>query len=198
MLATRHDPPFFRRPLVLLLTLLILAGTIAAADKKGPSDLVFIGAKVYPSPSAAPIENAVIVIRDGKIVDIGPDGRVKAPKGVPFIDCGGKVITAGFWNSHVHFTEDVWNGAASAPVAKLEPHMQTMLTSWGFTSVFDIGSNPRDTVPLRERVDSGEILGTEDLHHRRQYLPRERNSCLRSPGHSQAADTTGSGNAGGR
>ena len=159
MLATRHDPPFFRRPLVLLLTLLILAGTIAAADKKGPSDLVLIGAKVYPSPSAAPIENAVIVIRDGKIVDIGPDGRVKAPKGVPFIDCGGKVITAGFWNSHVHFTEDVWNGAASAPVAKLEPHMQTMLTSWGFTSVFDIGSDPRNTVPLRERVNSGEILG---------------------------------------
>jgi imidazolonepropionase-like amidohydrolase len=159
MLATRHDPPFFRRPLLLLLTLLILAGTIAAADKKGPSDLVLIGAKVYPSPSAAPIENAVIVIRDGKIVDIGPDGRVKAPKGVPFIDCGGKVITAGFWNSHVHFTEDVWNGAASASVAKLEPHMQTMLTSWGFTSVFDIGSDPRNTVPLRERVNSGEIPG---------------------------------------
>ena len=68
--------------------------------------------KSTPSPTAAPIENAVIVIRDGKIAEIGPDGRVKAPKGVPFIDLGGKVITAGFWNSHVHFTEAVWNGAA--------------------------------------------------------------------------------------
>ncbi len=138
---------------------MILGGTLAAADKKGPSDLVLIGAKVYPSPTAAPIENAVIVIRDGKIVDIGPDGRVKAPKGIPFVDCGGKVITAGFWNSHVHFTEDVWNDAASAPATKLEPHMQEMLTRWGFTSVFDIGSNPYHTIPLRQRVDAGEIPG---------------------------------------
>ena len=159
MLSTRHDPSLLKRTLLLVLALIAFVGTIAAAEKKAPSDLVIIGAKVYPSPTAAPIDNAVIVIRDGKIVDIGPDGRVKAPKGIPFVDCGGKVITAGFWNSHVHFTEDVWNGAASAPVTKLEPHMQEMLTSWGFTSVFDIGSNPHDTVPLRDRVDSGEISG---------------------------------------
>ena len=25
--------------------------------------------------------------------------------------------------------------------------MQEMLTSWGFTSVFDIGSDPRNTIP---------------------------------------------------
>ena len=159
MLATKHDPSPFHRTLLLLIVLLVLVGGIAGADKKAPSDLVLVGAKVYPSPTAAPIDNAVIIIRDGKIADIGPDGRVKAPKGIPFVDCGGKVITAGFWNSHVHFTEDFWNGAATAPVSKLEPHMQEMLTSWGFTSVFDIGSDPRNTVPLRDRVDSGEIPG---------------------------------------
>ena len=131
----------------------------AHAGTKPPSDLVLVGAKVYTSPTAAPIENAVIVIRDGKIAEIGPDGRVKAPKGVPFIDMGGKVITAGFWNSHVHFTEAVWSGAGTAPAAKLEPHMQEMLTRWGFTTVFDIGSNPYDTLALRKRVDAGEIAG---------------------------------------
>ena len=69
------------------------------------------------------------------------------------------MITAGFWNSHVHFTEAVWNGAGSAPADKLEPHMQEMLTRWGFTTVFDIGSNPYDTLALRKRVDAGEIPG---------------------------------------
>ena len=158
MLATRHAPSFFYRTFLSFLASLLFAGTVLAADKAG-SDIVLVGAKVYPSPTASPIDNAVIVIRDGKIAEIGPDGRVKAPKGIPFIDCGGKVIMAGFWNSHVHFTEDVWNGAASTPVTKLEPHMQEMLTSWGFTSVFDIASDPRNTIPLRERVDSGEIPG---------------------------------------
>ena len=152
----RSDRPILLALLVLV-PLFILAS--ARAGTKAPSDLVLIGAKVYTSPGAAPIENAVIIIRDGKIAEIGPDGRVKAPKGVPFIDLGGKVITAGFWNSHVHFTEAVWSGAASAPADKLEPHMQEMLTRWGFTTVFDIGSNPYDTLPLRKRVDAGEILG---------------------------------------
>ena len=48
---------------------------------------------------------------------------------------------------------------ASTPAAKLEPHMQEMLTRWGFTTVFDIGSNPNDTLALRKRVDAGEIAG---------------------------------------
>lgn len=155
----RRGPFILLQPLLLALPLLLLAGTILAADKPSSGDLVLVGAKVYPSPTAVPIENAIIVIRDGKIAEIGPDGRVKAPKGVPFIDLGGKVITAGFWNSHVHFTEAVWKGAAAASPDLLEPHMQEMLTRWGFTTVFDIGSDPRDTLALRRRVDAGEIAG---------------------------------------
>jgi len=56
-------------------------------------------------------------------------------------------------------TEDVWHDAATAPAARLEEHMQTMLTKWGDTTVFDIGSFPQDTLALRRRVESGEIAG---------------------------------------
>lgn len=152
----RSDQPILLA--IFLLLPLFLLGR-AHAGSKPASDLVLIGAKVYTSPTAPPIENAVIIIRDGKIAEIGPDGRVKAPKSVPYIDLGGKVITAGFWNSHVHFTEAVWSGAGSAPADKLESHLQEMLTRWGFTTVFDIGSNPYDTLALRQRVDAGEIPG---------------------------------------
>jgi hypothetical protein len=34
-------------------------------------DLAVVGAKVYPSPTASPVDNATIVIRAGKIVTIG-------------------------------------------------------------------------------------------------------------------------------
>ena len=76
------------------------------------------------------------MVRDGKIAEIGKRGQVKAPKSVPCHRLGGKVVTAGFWNSHVHFTEAVWSGAGKAPADKLEPHMQEMLTRWGFTTVW--------------------------------------------------------------
>src|SRR3546814_290863 len=34
-----------------------------------------------------------------------------------------------------------------------------MLVRYGFTSVVDTGSDPRDTGPLRARIESGEIAG---------------------------------------
>jgi len=144
----------------LLLALLTWTGIVYCQQKPADSsDLALVGAKIYPSPMAAPIEDSVVLVHEGKIAAIGKRGQVKLPKAVRTIDCKDKVITAGFWNSHVHFTEPVWSGAASAPADKLEQHMQEMLTSWGFTTVFDIGSNPYDTLPLRKRVDSGEVPG---------------------------------------
>ena len=75
------------------------------------------------------------------------------------IDCTGKTIVAGFWNSHVHFTEAVWRSAASGPAAPLTAHMQEMLTRWGFTTVWDLGANPDNSLPLRRRVNAGEVPG---------------------------------------
>jgi imidazolonepropionase-like amidohydrolase len=123
------------------------------------TDLVLTGGTVYANSKAAPLRNAVIVIYDGKIESIGTQGEVHGRHSAQVIDCTGKFIVAGFWNSHVHFTEDAWNGAANAPSAKLEAHMHEMLTRWGFTSVFDIGSFPDNTLALRKRVEKGEVPG---------------------------------------
>ena len=75
------------------------------------------------------------------------------------IDCSGKTIVAGFWNSHVHFTEAVWRDAGNAPAAPLTAHMQEMLTRWGFTTVWSLGSDPDNSLALRRRVYADEILG---------------------------------------
>ena len=159
MRETRHDAVLFLRLALVIVFVLAAAGISACADQNPAPDIAFVGGKVYLSPTAPPTEDAVIVVRDGKITEIGKHGQVRVPKSAQVIDCTGKVITAGFWNSHVHFTESVWTKAAAAPVDKLEPHMQEMLTRWGFTTVWDIGSNPYDTLALRKRVDNGEIPG---------------------------------------
>jgi dihydroorotase-like cyclic amidohydrolase len=124
--------------------------------------MALVHARVYPSPKAQPIENATILIHDGQIVAVGPATKVRPAqlsRTVRVIDCKGRVVTAGFWNSHVHFTEPEWNDAEHAPAARLEQHMQRMLTAWGFTTVFDIGSNPNNTLALKKRVELHEVLG---------------------------------------
>jgi len=122
-----------------------------------PGDLALVNGKVYPTPQANPILDANVIIHNGRIVAVAKDADI--PKSAYVVECAGRVIVAGFWNSHVHFTEDAWHDAANAPAAKLEEHMQAMLTKWGDTTVFDIGSFPQDTLALRKRVESGEIAG---------------------------------------
>jgi imidazolonepropionase-like amidohydrolase len=121
--------------------------------------LALVGATVYSSPAAAPTPDAVVVMSGGVISGIGKRPEVQIPKDARVIDCAGKIIVAGFWNSHVHFTDPTWRNAASAPPALLETHMQEMLTRWGFTTVWDLGSDPSNSLALRARVDSGEVAG---------------------------------------
>jgi hypothetical protein len=66
------------------------------------SDLALVGAKIYPSPTEPPIENGSILMHQGQILAVGPAHAIKIPRGATIIDCKGLIVTAGFWNSHVH------------------------------------------------------------------------------------------------
>ncbi|MGA7919577.1 MAG: amidohydrolase family protein [Candidatus Acidiferrales bacterium] len=125
-------------------------------------DFALEGGRIYRSPTATPMDNAVVLIRNGQITAVGKRGEVKVSKSTQAIDCSGKFIVAGFWNSHVHF-ENGWDDAATVPADTLESHMQEMLTRWGVTTVWDLGSEPANTLALRRRVESGEVPGAQIL-----------------------------------
>jgi imidazolonepropionase-like amidohydrolase len=142
---------------------IILGFAVLPTSADNAQYLALVGATVYSSPMAAPLPDAVVLISGGTMTDVGKRAEVKIPKGARIIDCAGKTIVAGFWNSHIHLTEAVWNNAGSAPAAALEKHMQEMLTRWGFTTVWDLGSDPNNSLALRRRVESGEVPGPKIL-----------------------------------
>lgn len=144
-------------------TLVLGLVSIASVGIADAETLVLRGGNVYTSPDAAPLANAVVVATDGVISAVGSASDVQIPGGVRVIDCAGKTIVAGFWNSHVHFTQAIWQHAGTAPAAPMTAHMQEMLTKWGFTTVWDLGSDPRDSLELRRRVNAGEIPGPNIL-----------------------------------
>jgi imidazolonepropionase-like amidohydrolase len=120
-------------------------------------DLAITNAKVYASSAAEPATSTTILIRSGKITAVGT--RVAIPPGTTTLDGKDCVVLPGFWNAHVHFMEPKWNNVAQLPAEQLTLQMQQMLTHSGFTTVVDTGSDPRNTLPLRRRVESGEVLG---------------------------------------
>jgi imidazolonepropionase-like amidohydrolase len=145
-----------------LLFLLFLLHAVTTPAQTQPS-LALVSGTIYTSPTATPLQDAVVLSSGGTITAVGKRSEIQIPKDARVIDCTGKTIVAGFWNSHVHFTEPIWNSPANAPAAPLERHMQEMLTRWGFTTVWDLGSTPPDTLTLRRRVEAGEILGPRML-----------------------------------
>jgi imidazolonepropionase-like amidohydrolase len=162
------------------LALVVVVRPGSAQSPAQARDLALVGGRVYPSPTSTPIDHAIVLIHNGRIAAIGASGAVRPPAGATVIDCAGKFVTAGFWNSHVHFT-DGWDSAAVAPAVRLDAKLQAMLTRWGFTTVWDLGSDPGNTLVLRRRIESGEVPGPRILmagslfpeHGHPVYLPAD-------------------------
>src|SRR5688500_16593531 len=72
--------------------LAVLALIPAAA---GAQTIAITGGRVFPV-SGAPIENATVLMRDGKIVAVGAD--VAIPEGAQRIDAAGRWVTPGIFN----------------------------------------------------------------------------------------------------
>ncbi|MGA3211288.1 MAG: hypothetical protein ABSD20_08260, partial [Terriglobales bacterium] len=64
-----------------ILFIAILLGLLRmVAMALGAPELALDGGKVYPSATAAPINNAVVLIRNGQIVAVGTRDNVKVSK----------------------------------------------------------------------------------------------------------------------
>jgi imidazolonepropionase-like amidohydrolase len=150
----------------------LLAATAGIGATANAQTLALVGGKIYASPEAMPLDDAVVVTSNGVIAAIGSPSDVQIPSDARVVDCTGKTVVAGFWNSHVHFSQEVWKNAGSAPAAPLQEHMREMLTRWGFTTVWDLGSDARNTMPLRRRVDAGEVPGPA-IHLAGSVFPRD-------------------------
>lgn len=117
-----------------------------------------VGATIYVSPAEEPIRDGVVLVQGGEIVAAGARALVEIPRGAETLDCAGCTITAGYWNSHVHFFERKWADAAAIPAAELARQLENF-TRYGFTAVFDLSSAWENTRRLRDRIESGEVAG---------------------------------------
>ena len=142
---------------------LLVALLLGLSTSGFASDLALVGAKIYRSPTEAPIEDGTILVHDGRIRAVGPRTNIKVPQDASVIDCKGLVVTAGFWNSHVHILTPGLLHAEKLSPEQITSQLEEMLTRWGFTTVFDIASVLQNTNIIRRRIESGEVRGPRIL-----------------------------------
>jgi imidazolonepropionase-like amidohydrolase len=92
-------------------TLIALALVVPAA---AADTLVFQGATVLPIDEQ-PIENGLVVVRDGRIAAVGPAGQVELPSDAEVRDLSGRVLMPGLVDTHSHLGQ-VSGGDASGPL----------------------------------------------------------------------------------
>ncbi|MFP5234962.1 MAG: amidohydrolase family protein [Acidobacteriota bacterium] len=86
---------------VLRIFLLLLVGCLCCARAARPqaAPLVLSGGTVVDltnwGRSAADLANAIVIVQNGRIVEVGPAGTVEIPKTARVIDCTGKFILPG-------------------------------------------------------------------------------------------------------
>jgi imidazolonepropionase-like amidohydrolase len=114
-------------------------------------------ARIYISPSDPPIDDGTVLVSDGLIAAVGK--QLEIPRDATILPCNHCVVSAGFWNAHVHFTEPKWSMAQWKSASALNAQLADMFLSRGFTTVIDLGSNPADTLAIRRRVEKGELKG---------------------------------------
>jgi len=145
---------------VIALAALLLA---ACGERAPEGSTVIRAARLYVAPDAPPVDDAAVVFVDGRIVAAGPVGEIATRGAARLPACDGGVVTAGFQNSHVHFTETKFAGAREKPATELRAALTDMLNRFGFTTVVDTASVLGNTVALRARIEAGEIPGPRIL-----------------------------------
>jgi imidazolonepropionase-like amidohydrolase len=82
------------------------------------------------------------------------------------------VVTAGFWNSHVHIFTTGLLQAKERSDADISSQLDQMLTRWGFTTVFDLASVLENTNNIRGRIDRGSVRGPRILTVGEPFYPK--------------------------
>jgi imidazolonepropionase-like amidohydrolase len=163
--------PALTRALALVFALVSACMAPSGETPAATTTLALVGGRVQPAPDGSAIPDGVVVIEGELIVAVGPRSAVAVPPGARIVDCAGATVTAGFWNSHVHFTGEAFRDAASAPEARLASALRAMLTSYGVVHAVDTGSFLPNTLALRDRIERHGVPGPSILTAGSGYAP---------------------------
>jgi imidazolonepropionase-like amidohydrolase len=108
------------------------------------STIAIVGGTLIDGTGAAPIADAAVVIRKGRILAVGPRSKVRIPKHAKIVDAHGKTILPGLWDMHAHFEQVEWGPIYLAA---------------GVTTVRDCGNEIEFITAVRDAIAKGRGLG---------------------------------------
>ncbi|HJO11985.1 MAG: amidohydrolase [Gammaproteobacteria bacterium] len=118
--------------------------------------IAFVGARIIDGTDAAPLEDGVIVITDGRIRTVGPRSAVTLPAGTQQIDVSGKTIIPGLINAHGHVGGTLGLEGGHYNTENLERQL-SLYARYGVTTVNSLGGDEAQGFQLRDSQYSADL-----------------------------------------
>lgn len=152
-----------RIPLTLMVAVSLCVTTVAAQAQK---KIALVGGMLLDGYEAPPVHNAVVLIEGNRIVAKGPAGEVQVPSDATVIDTSGKTMLPGLIDLHAHLMilghgdyRRWFPWMAQHGVERVMAISAKQLLMAGVTSAVDLAAPLKESVSIRDRINTGEIPG---------------------------------------
>lgn len=132
-------------------------------SEENTSMTAFVGATLIDGTGASPISEAVLLVSEGRILEVGTEATIDIPKGTQRVDMSGKYIMPGMINSHGHIggTEGLQGGKYSRENVLRDLALNAR---YGVTTVVSLGGDEQASIEIRNAQE------TSTLNHSRLFV----------------------------
>ena len=125
-----------------------------------------VGGTLVNGLGSTPIQDSVILVRDGTIEQIGTVDSLPVPEGYAVISTEAMTVLPGLWDMHVHLMinghsdYDYWDRTYPDRFgSEIMPASAVQLLLAGVTTARDLGAPLAESLEVKRRIESGEIPG---------------------------------------
>nr|PZN58242.1 MAG: amidohydrolase [Bacteroidota bacterium] len=140
-----------------LLSFFLIASLLISCGKQAEDQTsdtkAFTGATIFDGTGSDPILNGVIVVRDGRIVSVGPAETTDIPDGAERLDLSGKWVIPGLINAHGHVGNVRGLGLGHYSAENIQRQLE-LYAKYGITTVVSLGDDRDQAESFRAANDT--------------------------------------------
>ena len=147
-----------RAPYLLLLLALAMVFTGCNGEEPSPfadDATAFVGATLWDGTGWGPIENAALVVQNGRVETTIDLDEQALPEGLNTVDLSGQYVIPGLINAHGHV--GIADGLNTGPEVHSEENVRDQLrlyAQYGVTTVVSLGDEPEEAFAVRDAMEA--------------------------------------------